>query len=141
MTEDDALERFGMPAAASSLPEIRDILRIETEKESRSQGQGNTALMKLLCVHLFLHGHAEDSLLIWRAKTSSMDADASIDIQLLCGIGLDATTEFMRSAGDGDAGDALVRIGECVASGDFQGFSPDEFRSFWLHYYGDEDDG
>jgi hypothetical protein len=140
MTEDEALDLFGIPATASSLPKIRGLLSAEAEKENRSQGRGDTALMKLLSVNLFLHGHPDDALVVWRAKTSSMDADASIDIQLLCGAGAEATLEFLKSRSDKEASAALARINECAASGDFIAFSPEGYRSFWLDYYG-EDNG
>jgi hypothetical protein len=139
MNDLDLLQKYTFPAPDSQLPELRRLLRDQTEKERRSQGKGNTEIMRILCVHLFLGGHTEDSLLIWRAKNSSMDSDASIDIQFLCGGGLDATVEFMESAIDADAADALARLRKCIASGDFEGFSPGSFGSYWLEYYGDND--
>ncbi|MFJ7048809.1 hypothetical protein ACIQVC_36210 [Streptomyces sp. NPDC101112] len=39
--------------------------------------------MKPCCVQLFNAGSLDDVLLIWKAKSASMDADGSIDIQLL----------------------------------------------------------
>ena len=139
MTEDDALAMFGMPADIAVLPRIKVLLRALAEKERSAQGAGDTELMKLLCVHLFWHGNVEDSVLVWEAKSSSMDADGSIDIQLICGAGLDVTSGFLRRQGTREALDALQRLEDSVASGDFESFSLDDYRTFWTDYYADEE--
>jgi len=110
MTEDDALARFGLPGSVGELDEIRELLARETDKERGSQGDGDTLLMKLLCVYLFTAGTVADSLLVWRAKSASMDSDASIDIQLLCGRGLAETREYLRQQPGQVAAEAAARL-------------------------------
>src|SRR5258708_7595175 len=89
MTEDDALQRFGLTPKADDLPTIRQLLVEETERARKHQG--NEPLLRLFCIQLFAHGDIEDTLLIWRAKQSNFDAACGIDVQLLCGAGLEAT--------------------------------------------------
>ena len=80
--------------------------------------------MALLCVYLFAHQSLEDCLLIWSAKTSSMDANGSIDIQLLCGTGLEKTKNYLEGYKSTAASAALTRLNTSIETGDFQGFDP-----------------
>ena len=80
MDEDESLHRYGLHPTGTDLDEVRDLLTAQTRLEKRAQGDGDTELMKLCCVQLFCAGVLDDVLLIWRAKTASMDADGSIDI-------------------------------------------------------------
>jgi hypothetical protein len=50
--------------------------------------------MKLCCVQLFNAGFLADVILICQAKESSWDAHCSIEIQLLCGAGLQETIAY-----------------------------------------------
>jgi hypothetical protein len=126
------LSRFGTHPTGSSLDEIRQLLR-----EARAAGpEADTLAMKVLCVQLFNHGSVEDILEIWRAKESSWDAHASIDIQLICGAGLAATKEHLAAAADGEARAALEYVGRCEAAGDFDGFTPTERSAWYDQYYG-----
>ena len=69
---------------------------------------------------------AEDILLIWDAKMSGFDMGSVVDVQFLCGAGLDATKRFLASQRDERALEALHYISECEEAGDFDGFSPEE---------------
>lgn len=137
MTEDQALARFGTPPTREDLNEIRYVLEQESTKERGSQGAGDTQTMRLCCVYLFVGGSVDDALLIWRAKTASMDADASIDVHLLCGQGLEETRRFLGSRTEHEAADAVSRLAACEAAGDFEGFDVDTFASECIGYYGD----
>ncbi len=108
----------------------------EALKERKRQGEGDTLLMKLCCVQLFNAARLDDVLAIWKAKTSSFDAACSIDIQLLCAAGLDATRAYLLSVGSTEATAALRRINECETGGDFEGFEVATYSAQWRTYYG-----
>lgn len=138
MNVDEALGQYGLTPDDQSLKIVREILIEETRKESQRQGQGDTELMKLCCVQIFSKGSVEDSLLIWQAKTASMDADCSIDIQLLCGAGLEETKAFLTNIHSSPATSALNRIRLCQENGDFEGFSVRDYLDFYRSYYFEE---
>jgi hypothetical protein len=119
MDELEVIRRFGLPPLAADLPVIREAL-IEATRLERA-GEGDTLVMKALCVALFAAGCVEDSLEIWRAKRASFDASSSIDVQLLCGAGFDATLRYLRGVDSEHAKAALAYILECDATGDFAG--------------------
>jgi hypothetical protein len=136
MTESELLERFGVSPPQQALPTIREILRAAVAQERSRQGAGDTELMKLCCVQLFCSGEPADIVEVWRAKTSSMDADASIDIQLLCGAGLAETRAYLASMRSEEAAAALERIAVSESAGDLDGFTIAGYRAFWERYYG-----
>lgn len=136
MTLEESISLYGLrPPALEQLDQIRNRLAEETEQERRGQGKGDTELAKLCCVQLFSHGMLEDVLSIWRAKTASMDANCGIDVQLLCGAGLNATKEYLQKTDCDSAQQALLRIAECERAGDFDGFTIDEQMRFYADYY------
>ncbi len=104
------LVQFGLPAEPEDLPLIRSALEAQIRLESASQGRGNTIRMRLLCAQLFCAGQPEDALLIWRAKQASFDAACSIDIELMCGAGLDETVAHLQRQHDSAAAAALVHL-------------------------------
>ena len=116
MDETEVTERFGLPPRASDLPVVREALAEMARLDAE-----NTLPMKALCVVLFAAGNLEDSLLVWRAKKASFDAGCSIDVQLLCGAGFDATLRYLRGINSDEARAALGYIPECDATGDFSG--------------------
>lgn len=138
MTEDEHLAAFGLRPRPEDLPAIRSILEAETSRERAAQGGGDTLLMKLCCVQLFNSGRPDDVLLIWRAKNASFDAMCSIDIQLLCGSGLQQTKTYLSDQARGDAQEALAYLTECEGARDFVGFSVEEYARQWTTYYGDD---
>jgi len=135
MTVPDCLRRFGLHVQSAALPEIRLLLEDETRLETERQGRGDTGLMKLFAVQLFGVGELDDVLRIWAAKTASMDSDGSIDVQLLCGAGLNVTKAFLGKSPVPAAAVALKRILACEDSGDFIDFSPEALRKDYEDYY------
>ena len=139
LTEEECLRRFGTSPAHEQLEEIRAVLDAETQRERQAQGRGDTQIMRLCCFLLFRAGLLEDVPRIWRAKTSSMDADASIDLQLLCGAGLERTKKYLRELGSDEAEAASRRLLTNEVSGELDGFSVDVYAASQEAYYaGDE---
>ncbi|MEU9210429.1 hypothetical protein AB0D27_21340 [Streptomyces sp. NPDC048415] len=135
MDEEESLHRYGLLPAGANLDEVRALLTAQTRLEKRAQGDGDTELMKLCCVQLFNAGVLEDVPLIWQAKSASMDADCSIDIQLLCGSGLARTKAYLASQHLPEAEAALQRLLRCEAAGDFEDFSAARYSAWYAAYY------
>ncbi|MFF2819699.1 hypothetical protein ACFVT9_29780 [Kitasatospora cineracea] len=135
MDEDEWLQRYGLHPDTGQLDEVRRLLREQTDAERRAQGRGDTALMKLCCVQLFTAAAPDDILLIWQAKTASMDADASIEIHLLCGGGLAATKDHLAADRSAPARAALRRLLACEEAGDFEDFSVARQTAAYSSYY------
>jgi len=114
-----ALGRFGLPAKPADRQAI--ITALEEQIRLESDEVGDQFLMRLLCAQLFSLGMVEDSLLVWQAKSCNFDTHCGIDVQFLCGAGLEPTKEFLRRGGSDDALDALDYIAKCES--DFAGFS------------------
>ncbi|MFE9207002.1 hypothetical protein [Micromonospora sp. NPDC007230] len=113
MNEDKSLRCYGLQPSSADLPHIREILQAQADLEQHDQ---DTELMKLCCLQLFNAGQLSDVLVIWQAKESSWHAHCSIDVQLLCGAGLDATKAHLRADGSEDAAEALRYLLDCEAS-------------------------
>ena len=135
MTADESLHRYGLSPDEADLDEIRAILNIQTELEGRQQGDGDTELMKLCCVQLFNAGSVNDVLAIWRAKESSWDAHCSMDVQLLCGAGLERTKQHLAAEGSQTARAALDYLERCETAGDFTTFTPENQSRWYSSYY------
>ncbi|MET8981083.1 hypothetical protein ABZX85_36330 [Streptomyces sp. NPDC004539] len=135
MDEDESIRRYGLHPVGTDLDEVRELLRGQTKRERHSQGTGDTELMKLCCVQLFNTGAIDDVLLIWSAKTASMDAVCSIDVQLLCGRGLAETKAYLSLLRTPEAEAARQRLLECEEAGDFEGFRVDEYSAQYADYY------
>ena len=60
----------------------------------------------------------------------------SIDVQLLCGSGLQQTKAYLSGQASPDAEAALAYLTECEEAGDFAGFSVEEYTRQWSGYYG-----
>ncbi|WP_262282147.1 hypothetical protein [Micromonospora sp. MA102] len=129
---DENLRRYGLQPSSADLPHIRETLRAEADLEQQDQ---DTELMKLCCLQLFNAGQLSDVLVIWQAKESSWDAHCSIDVQLLCGAGLDATKAHLAADGSEEAAEALRYLLECEAAGDFDAFSVAEEARWRAGYY------
>jgi hypothetical protein len=99
MNENDLLARFGLIPGVADLPEMRRLIQITIADSKRESNEP----LKLLCVQLFSAGIPSDAILIHKAKMSSFDASCYIDIQLVCGAGLEATKTFLRSSDAPDA--------------------------------------
>ncbi|XVQ10708.1 hypothetical protein ACQP1W_50815 [Spirillospora sp. CA-255316] len=120
---EESLLRYGLHPEGAELDEVRGLLEEQTRLERGSQGHGDTELMRLCCVQLFHAGLLDDVMLIWRAKSSSMDAACSIDVQLLCGAGLPETKAFLAGLQSEEARSAWEWVRACEEAGDFEDFS------------------
>ena len=133
MTYTEALQKFGFPASPTHRDEIRQLLAEEIERE-RNGGSGEE-MLRTLCLQLFSLGVADDSLLIWDAKQSSFDAGCGLDVQFLCGAGLDITKQFLAKSATKAASAALEYLGECEKTGDFDGWTPHKTIADYQKYY------
>jgi hypothetical protein len=134
MTYEEVLSRFGVPASLSDRNEIRRLLADEVELGRREEDREE--MLRILCVLLFSLGVVEDALLIWDAKQSNFDAGCGLDIQFLCGAGLQATKDFLAITSAPTAPAALAYLNKCERGGDFEEFSPQEWLSHYRRYYG-----
>ncbi|MFB6839963.1 hypothetical protein [Streptomyces sp. NPDC056361] len=135
MDEEEWLAHHGLRPDGRGLDEVRALLAEQIRLERESQGYGNTILMKLCCVQLFLAALLDDVLLIWSAKTASWDADRSIDIELLCAGGLEQTKTYLSGHSSQESQAALKRLLHCEGAGYFDEFSPAEQSASYLAYY------
>ncbi|WP_432117115.1 hypothetical protein [Streptomyces sp. bgisy032] len=133
----ESWRRYGPRPVGADLDEIRALLREHTARERRTQGEGDTELMRLCCFQLFNSGDLDDVLLIWSAKQASFDAACSIDIEFLLGHGLDATKAHLSANRSPSATAALDRLRELEAYGEFEGFSVEERSAGYDRYYVD----
>ncbi|MEU8244796.1 hypothetical protein [Nonomuraea sp. NPDC048916] len=137
MDEDESLRRYGLRPSGADLDEIRETLRTEAVLERSAQDEGDTELMKLCCVQLFNAGYLDDVLTIWDAKRSSWDAGFSVDVQLLCGAGLEETKAYLTATNSPEALAALDYLLLCEGAGDFEGFSVESRSRWYAEYYSD----
>lgn len=114
-----ALSRFGLPTSSADRPAI--IAALEDQIRLEADEVGDQFLMRLLCSQLFSLGVVQDALLVWRAKSCNFDTHCGIDVQFLCGAGLEQTKEFLQRDASDDALAALDYIAKCES--DFAGFS------------------
>ena len=128
------LGRYGLPAKLTDRPMIVTALEEQIGLETREEG--DQYVMRLLCVQIFSLGLAEDSLVIWRAKSCNFDTMCGIDVHLLCGAGLEETKSFLAGADTQDAIEALEYLRKCEACGDFDGFSVERASAEHREYYG-----
>jgi hypothetical protein len=135
VNEDGSLRRYGLRPSGPELEQIRDLLAAHATLERQGQGDGDTELMKLSCVQLFNVGDLRDVLAIWRAKTASFDAHCSIDVQLLCGAGLQETKAYLAATDSQDAAAALDYLKTCEAAGDFTDFCVQTQARSYAEYY------
>ena len=135
MDEGESLHGYGLHPAGASLDEIRALLAVQIQMEQAVQGNGDTELMRLCSVQLFNAAVPEDVLLIWKAKSASMDSDCSIDIQLLCGSGLSRTKAYLSSQCLPEADAALRRLLHTEVAGDFDAFSVEGHSAQYAAYY------
>ena len=132
MDEHDLLARFGLTPVAADLPEIRRLIQTAIADSNRDSNEP----LKLLCIQLFSAGIPSDALLIYGAKMSSFDASCYIDIQLVCGAGLEATKAFLRASRAPEAKALLAVLQDSRYTTDFEGFAPQQQLDSYRHYYG-----
>ena len=134
MTEDEALARFGLVPQKSDIPAVREVLA--SQLVAAENEEDDSGLMKLSCIQLFSDGDVSNTMLIWEAKRSSFDNGINIDVQLLCGAGVQRTKEHLATIGSQDSADALQYITECEVSGDFERFTTEQILGYYRDYYG-----
>lgn len=134
MTYKESLIRFGLVPADTSLKEIRGLLAHEAQCERVGQ-QRQEDLALLCCVQLFSRAHLEDVLRIWEAKESSWDMHCYLDVQLLCGAGLEETKSFLISQSSPEAAAALEYILDCEDADDFEDFTPAKYLIKYHQYF------
>ena len=135
MTTQESIESHGLVPTEDALPKIRQMLAHEVELEASGK-EREEDLTLLCCVQLFGRGLLEDVLRIWAAKSASFDLSCVVDVQLLCGPGLERTKQFLTSQSGSEAAAALLRITQCEASGDFEEFSPASHLQYYRDYFG-----
>ena len=135
MGTEESLERFGLVPADAVLPGIRSLLAEEADAERQGKCREED-LALLCCVQLFACGLLEDVLRIWDAKSAGMDLGCAIDVQLLCGAGLEKTKQFLESQTGHAPMAALNAICESESAGDFETFSPADHLAYYRRYFG-----
>lgn len=134
MNASESLKRFGLVPSDDALPHIRALLAQEADAE-RSGRDREEDLALLCCVQLFSRGVPEDVLRIWDAKQSGMDLGCFLDVQLLCGAGLDTTKHYLASRSDPASAAALAFLENCERAGDFADFSPQAHLETYQRYF------
>lgn len=134
MTSDEAIQQFGLPAQLAHRELILRLLAEEIERED--QETGDQELLRTFCAQLFSIGRVEDSLPIWTAKACNFDTMLGLDVQFLCGAGLQVTREFLATSPAPAAPEALKYLSKCEQAGDFAEFTPDNWLAHARSYYG-----
>jgi hypothetical protein len=132
MDENELLVRFGLVPIEADLAEVRRLIESLIADDRRDSNEP----LKTLCIQLFSAGHPADALLIYKAKSSSFDAGCCIDIQLVCGAGLEPTKAFLRGSSEAKAKELLALLQNTSSAGDFDDFTPEKQLNFYRHYYG-----
>jgi hypothetical protein len=95
---------------------------------------GTNENIKLCAYLLYRLGYVEDSLSIWKAKSTNFDTECGVDIQLLVGAGVERTIAYLKEQNSQEAKDAGSYIEECVESGDFKNLAG--WQEFFRNYFG-----
>ena len=133
MTDEEAIKQFGLPSPAEHRNAIRSAFEAEMVKEASEEG--DQELIKCLAILLFSIGNVEDSMLIWQAKSESFDLMCGLDVQFLCGAGIEETRTHFRNIGSEEGAEALKYLDECIEAGDFEGWTPDKWVRYYRFYY------
>lgn len=131
MNEDELLQVYGLEPDKRDRESIRLLLRQEMENREAEDNE----VLKLLCIMLFAVGNVEDTELIWQAKRKNQDTGSYMDVQLLCGAGVEETTAYLEKKGGEQAHEQLLYLRQCEPY-DFVDFSKDQWLSKYKAYYG-----
>lgn len=137
MTDAEILQKYGLPVATEYRDAVRQLLEDEISR-AYEDGDEDQERRRLLCAQLFSIGNAEDCLLIWEAKAFSFDTMCGLDIQFLCGAGLEETKTFLQTSPDPSAPDALEYLLGCETAGDFRDWTPQLWLVNYQNYFGVE---
>lgn len=133
---DQFLDIYGIVPASHQLDEVRRLLQEQIRLEQEAQGNSDFEVLRMCAVALFNAAIPSDTPLIWKAKQSSMDASVGLEVQLLCGAGLQATKSYLKdTCAEPCAGDILEYLEHCEQNGDFDGFDVVSFRQELEAYY------
>lgn len=131
------LRRYGFWPAAGDLDQVRAALARDATRVRDDEDDVSGDLMRLCCVQLFNAGVVSDALLIWDAKMANFDTACGLDIQFLCGAGLDETKAFLAAQADvPKATDALEYLLACEAARDFEDFTVAGWTARYARYFG-----
>lgn len=131
MNEDELLQVYGLAPDKKHRESIRKLLHQEMENRVAEDFE----VLKLLCIMLFAIGNVEDTELIWQAKRKNQDTGSYIDVQLLCGAGVEETIVYLEKKGGEQAHDQVLYLKKCELY-DFVDFSKDKWLSGYKAYYG-----
>jgi len=88
----------------------------------------------VLCARiLFKLGHAEDSLLVWRAKNINFDTETAISVELIAGAGIEQTLAYLQAVNSPESQAAHEYFMEYGELDDFE-----SFRRYNDEYFGDK---
>jgi hypothetical protein len=135
MTLDEVLEKFGLPPSPRDEYKIRQLLLEEIARARRGEVGVDVETLRALGAQLFSLGRVEDALVIWDAKQSSFDASCCVDVQLLCGAGLEATKKYLAHSHASCAPRVLDYLTKCEQSGDFVNWTPQSGLAEYQRYY------
>lgn len=139
MINAEIFQKYGVPATSENREAIRQLLTGEIARATENEeAREDAERLRLLCVQLFSLGNIEDCLLIWQAKTLSFDTFCGLDVQFLCGAGLEETKAFLQISPDPRAPDALEYLQECEEGGDFRDWTPQAWLANYQNYFGVE---
>lgn len=126
---------YGIPPSTDELEDIRRVLDTEIANEEAGRPREEDVAY-LCCCQLFAKAEPTDVLLIWKAKSSSFDLGCMIDVQLLCGIGLEETKQYLSNLGSEEAQAAKAYIEECEKTGDFDDWTVETQLGYCRTYFG-----
>ncbi|WP_239616873.1 hypothetical protein [Cohnella mopanensis] len=129
--EDELLKLYGLEPDISYRETLQKLLNDEIDNDDYKDNE----YLKTLCIMLFSIGQVEDTQLVWRAKRKSSDAGIYIDVQLLCGAGLESTIEFLDNLNNDIAKEQIEYLKKCEET-DFKDFSKTEVINNYKQYYG-----
>lgn len=138
MNTEASLTQYGLKPKASDLPAIRALLREQLTTLTQHEEETDEDLEELVylcCVQLFAAAEPEDILLIWEAKESSFDMNCLIDVQLLCGLGMNRTRKYLSGLSDPDSREVLAYLAEAEVAGDFDEFTPEKQLAYYRQYF------
>lgn len=128
---EQVIDTYGLIPQIEHIHTIRTLLQEECGNSQREDHE----YMRLLCVQLFSLGQLEDTGLIWQAKRLSMDSFVMIEVQLLCGAGLEQTKLYLLDIDEEEAIAELAYLEKCESAGDFEDFSKEEWIEQAKLYY------
>jgi len=135
MNYEQLIDQYGLPAS----PENREVLLtyLSTEMEKEKQGTLEDAdIIRCILVQLFSIGDVEDSINIWEAKVASFDLMCGMDIQFICGAGIQATKKYLAEHDSNISKNALEHLNKCLEAGDFENWTPEVTINTYKSYFG-----